>query len=374
MLILRFIFWLIGIWKLYRIPAFKKKSTKEFSLKEVDASDVSIIIPARNEEKRLPHLLKTISQQTVKPLEVIIVDDHSEDKTFQITQEAGYKAIKSSALPSGWQGKSWACWTGAKAAQGKTLMFLDADTRLEPHGLEEILSEYKKEAGPLSIQPYSIIEKPYENLTAFFSIIMMMGTNLFTPLGRRLKATVFFGPCQVMEKEDYLKVGGHAQHKGEILEDIALGQAFSTMGIPIRCMGGKGAIKVGLYPEAIGDLIDGYSKNFASGALAVRRIDLVLIIMWISGAVGTNILTAKTVASFTFPDGIFVIGLFLLYGIQIYWILMRIGSYSPWLIFLYPLALLFFIVIFIRALYLAHVLEIVNWKGRAIQIKQKDKD
>jgi 4,4'-diaponeurosporenoate glycosyltransferase len=222
MTVFRIIMWLCGLWLLFKIPAFTLgREDLEEGLK-----DVSVIIPARNEEKRLPVLLKSLKEQRVYPKEVIVVDDQSTDRTVEIAKDYGAKVVKGKALPSGWQGKSWALWQGVENSTGEILIFLDADTRIEQDGLNKIFSEFLKEKTPLSIQPYHKMEKLYENLSAIFNLILMMGTNVFTPLGRRLKPLAFFGPCQIMTREDYYKIGGHSIAKGSILEDISLGKNF----------------------------------------------------------------------------------------------------------------------------------------------------
>ena len=90
--------------------------------------NLSIIIPARNEEQNLPVLLCSINAQTVKPPEVIVVDDGSTDRTAEVAREFGAAVIASKPLPDGWRGKTWACQQGAQAATGDLLLFLDADT------------------------------------------------------------------------------------------------------------------------------------------------------------------------------------------------------------------------------------------------------
>ncbi|SHK26660.1 4,4'-diaponeurosporenoate glycosyltransferase [Anaerobranca californiensis DSM 14826] len=362
MFIFRLFMWLCGLWLLFKIPDFTFKNeglSKEFQ-------DVSIIIPARNEEKNLPKLLGSIREQKINVKEIIVVDDQSIDKTTENAKNYGAKIVKGKPLPSGWQGKSWALWQGVENSSGDILIFLDADTSIEQDGLVRIYTEFLKEKTPLSIQPYHKMEKLYENLSAIFNLILMMGTNVFTPLGKRLKPLAFFGPCQIMTKEDYFKVGGHTSAKGSILEDISLGKNFLNAGIPIRCFGGRGAISFRMYPGGIKEIIEGWSKNFASGAGQVGFINLLLITLWVSGMVGVTITTIRT-----FLVGEYLLevyGLFLLYGLQLYWLLSKIGNFSPLIIISFPINLLFFIYVFIRSFIMTFIFKRVNWKGRKIKV------
>lgn len=363
---IRFLFWLFGWWLLFKIPNLTGFRAGAGAAEL--ARGLSIIIPARNEEKRLPTLLTSLALQDLVPLEIMVVDDNSTDQTAALAREAGCIVLQPGELPSGWQGKSWASWNGAKAAKGQVLLFLDADTQLEPGGLARILAAFLEAEGPLSIQPHYRLEKLHENLSAFFGLIVMMATNLFTPLGRRLRPGAFFGPCQIMRREHYFQTGGHAQVKGNILEDIALGQNFVRGSIPTRCLGGRGGIRVGMYPGGIGELVQGWSKNFGTGALSLSFINLALISLWISGAVGASILFFVNAGGFPGPNAILPMLLYLAYVLQIGVLVSRLGNFSLWLGLVFPIPLYFFILVFLRTLFLTLVLKRVNWRGREIKL------
>ncbi len=100
---------------------------------------LSVIIPARNEAHNLPTLLGSLAAQSVRPCEILVVDDGSTDRTAEVARELGARVIASEPLPEGWRGKTWACHQGAQAATGELLCFVDADTWFEPGGLARIL-------------------------------------------------------------------------------------------------------------------------------------------------------------------------------------------------------------------------------------------
>jgi len=83
----------------------------------------------------------------MKPREVIVVDDHSQDATPEIAWKGGCRVILSEDLPEGWTGKPWGCWQGARRAQGGLFLFLDADTFLEEDGLAKLVSTYLEGKG-----------------------------------------------------------------------------------------------------------------------------------------------------------------------------------------------------------------------------------
>jgi glycosyltransferase involved in cell wall biosynthesis len=97
--------------------------------------NLSVIIPARNEESTLPHILNDLEMQTRKPNEIICVNDNSEDTTLDIIKNHNVKWVNLDSLHVGWKGKTWACQNGAKAANGDVLLFIDADVRLSKYAI-----------------------------------------------------------------------------------------------------------------------------------------------------------------------------------------------------------------------------------------------
>jgi 4,4'-diaponeurosporenoate glycosyltransferase len=112
---------------------------------------LSVIIPARNEEHNLPTLLRSLHSQSLRPGEIIVVDDGSTDRTADTARQLGATVVPSRPLPEGWRGKTWACHQGAQSARGELLLFLDADTWFEPNGFDGVMSAYP--GGALSIGP-----------------------------------------------------------------------------------------------------------------------------------------------------------------------------------------------------------------------------
>jgi len=224
------VFWVLGFFFLFRIPRCQGSTIRRKAY-----PSVSIVIPARNEENALPILLSSLRNQSFTPDEIIVVVGQSEDKTKHIAEKEGVIVIEPDPYPEGWIGKPWACYRGAKVAKGKIVIFLDADTFLEKDGLKRILDTYLNKDGVISIQPYHRTRQLYEQLSAFFNVIEMGAMGTFTVAGSLIKPIGLFGPCIVMRKETYWNTGGHNEVKGEIAEDIILGERFKQQNIPIYC-------------------------------------------------------------------------------------------------------------------------------------------
>ena len=251
--------WTLGWWLRPRLaaPDPTLDTAPAESGRGADPSKVSIIVPARNEAKNLPRLIHSIRAQRVWPLELLVVDDHSEDKTAEIAEAMGARVLASKPLPDDWRGKTWACHQGAEQAKGETLLFLDADTWLEDHGFKNLLSQY--ESGALAVGPWHQTEESYEAASLFFNLAMVAGT---VPDG-------LFGQCLLISAKDYKKCGGHEAVKGEVLENLKLRDHLVEKGIAARSIPGRGTVNFRMYPEGLGQLIEGWTKGFASGVAAL---------------------------------------------------------------------------------------------------------
>lgn len=361
--------WLLGFIFFFRIPVCKNSQVKN-----ITRPTLSIVVPARNEEASIPNLLRSLKGQVAVNDEIIIVDDHSEDKTATVAEKEGARVIKSKQMPSGWTGKTWACHQGAQEATGEVLIFLDADTTIEDGGLDRILGSYCEIDGVLSIQPYHRMRKLYEQLSAFFNLILMAAMGSFTIFGKKIKPIGLFGPVIILKKKLYSESGALEKVKGEILEDLAFGSEFKKRGIKLHCYGGRHAVAFRMYPGGINQLITGWSKGFAMGAAKTSIPVLIMIIAWITGAIGTtrHLLQGAITTDLSLITSWGL--LYIAFASQIYWMLYRTGNFKPYTALLFPIPLLFFLVVFTYSFFIIFIRRNVSWKGRTIEVKRRDKN
>lgn len=308
------------------------------------AGSVSLIIPARNEAHNLPRLLDSIRAQSAQPLEVIVVDDASTDATAAVAAARGATVVSSLALPDGWRGKPWACHQGARAAKGSLLLFLDADCWFEPGGLDAILRQFQ--GGAFSVCPHHRTEKPYEELSACFNLIMVAST-----AGHGL-----FGPMLLIDRASYDRTGGHGEVKGRVLENLRLASIYRAAGIPVSSMTGRGMLSFRMYPEGLASLVEGWTKGFASGAAETPRAAVILVALWISGLM---------ISLIALPFSLWSALLYLAFALQFGILLRRVGSFCWLTALLYPVPLLFYLAVFVRSLRRSG--KAVTWKGREIR-------
>lgn len=333
---------------------------------------VSVIIPARNEEDKLATLLESLQEQTLAPEEIIVVDDYSEDRTAEIAVAFGARVEQPAEEAADWLGKPRACWSGAQAATGSLLLFLDADTSLAPEALARLTAAHRRYGGLISVQPFHAMQRPYERLSAFFNIVLMGALRSFTLLGSRLQPHGSFGPCLVCSAGDYHRTGGHSLVKYEVLEDVALGRAMADRGVALRNFTGKEVVRFRMYPGGVREVANGWTKNFARGAMTTGPVLLIMLSAWIIGSgISAGYLGALAIEGWNSHTAL-GLGFYGAYVLQLWWLLRRIGNFGFLSALIYPLHLAFFAAVFLRSLYFTLFRRSVTWKGRQIPIHRRE--
>lgn len=326
---------------------------------------ISVIIPARNEEYNLPKILSDLKKQNKPVFEIICVNDASDDKTADVALSFGAKLINVEEKPDGWVGKSWACQLGANHAQGDSILFLDADVRLSPDAIGKLEQAQQKHDCVISVQPYHQAEKFYEQFSLFFNLIMIAANGVSCPFIQ--KNIGLFGPVILINKDDYQSIGGHLSVKNSIVDDLSLGEKLKSKGIPFKLFLGGKDISFRMYSGGFRQLLQGWTKNFATGASKTPLPLIFMIVLWISTCISAviyifNLITAYSVANFIFTIVIyFIVTLELMYAAH------YIGSFKKWLIAFFPLHLTVFLAIFIVSIFKKVFRIDVKWKGRNIK-------
>ena len=361
------IFWSLGFFFLFRIP----RCTRSQRGSTERHPSTSVIIPARNEADSLPVLLTSLRNGDSVPDEIIVVVGESEDGTREVAKVEGATVIDSGPLPEGWIGKPWACYQGARLAKGDMLVFLDADTSLERGGLTNMVDTYLETGGIVSVQPYHRTRRFYEQLSLFFNIIMMSAMGPFTVMGSRIKPIGLFGPCVIIRKAHYFESGGHINVKGEVVEDLALGEKLRQRNLPIHCYGGQGTVSFRMYPNGMRELVEGWSKGFATGARMAHIPLLVAVILWIGSGISATVFAIGAICSVHHAAIMWWTLAYLAYAIQVRWMASRVGTFKFYTALSFPVSLLFFMTIFLRSVFLICIRRSVRWKGIVISLKDK---
>ena len=325
-------------------------------------SSISVVIPARNEEQRISILLESLLAQDRAPEEIIVVDDESTDGTVAVCRRYGVRVIAAGDRPAGWVGKTWACSVGAARTHGELLLFLDADVELSVRAIGRLAAAHRAHGGAISVQPYHRTKRLYESFSALFN------AQAVTAVGVGARARGLFGPCILIDRESYDRCGGHEAVRDSVLDDVDFGVACRAHNVPIRTYLGGRAIRYRMYPEGPRAMVNGWTKNFLRGAGATPTRVLLLQSLWIIGAVTafaqtTISLTDSTLAVFT-PDQAVLI--YLTFAVLVGLSVRFYGSFGFGVALTFPLHLLFFGYIMLRALWVHARGGSVDWRGREV--------
>lgn len=230
-----------------------------------DQPEISIIVPARNEEASLGACLESLVSQTGVSFEIIVVDDHSTDRTHAIAEAfATVRVFEAGPLPAGWTGKNNAVISGVQQAHGEWLLFTDADTVHLPGSLARALREARENnVDMLSYSPEQIAVTFWE--TAVLPVVYAQLARQYPPSkvsDPNSPEAAANGQYILVNRAAYDAVGGHAAVASSILEDVALARAFKAAGRRIRFRYGADAVRTRMYRN-FRQLRDGWTKNLA---------------------------------------------------------------------------------------------------------------
>jgi glycosyltransferase involved in cell wall biosynthesis len=241
--------------------------------------ELSVIIPARNEERSLLACLASLLRQSEpgfalgQQWELIIVNDDSTDKTREIAANAaashnGVMLLDAPALDlssrGGFTGKSNACWTGAQTARGRYLLFTDADTIHETNDLSRSLREAEKyKAVLLSYSPRQTVAGFWQR--AVMPLVFSELASVYPPQQVNdpvLRLAAANGQFILVERDAYFSVGGHRAIGKNILEDVALAHNIKRGPRIIRFRYAPDALSTQMY-RTTSEMIEGWTKNLA---------------------------------------------------------------------------------------------------------------
>jgi Glycosyl transferase family 2 len=326
---------------------------------------VSVIVPARNEEACLGPCLQSLATQAGVTLEIIVVDDHSTDRTREIAlsfSNQQVRVIEAGPLHPGWTGKNNAVTTGSRAATGEWLLFTDADTIHLPGSLARSLEEAKRHgASLLSYSPEQIVKTLWEK--AIMPVIFAELAASYRPSqvsDPNSPAAAANGQYLLITRGVYDAVGGHAAAAANLLEDVALARAIKQSGRKIFFRYAADAVRTRMY-RSFAQLREGWTKNLAllfpapASLAALRATEFVLITASAASAVSATLRGREQPAV---AAGILAI---ILYGLFLKRIRRSHFSWDTNLLAIFGLPLFSYLLLRSKS---AHATGKVAWKGR----------
>lgn len=232
---------------------------------------VSIIIPARNEEGSIGAAVRSALSQSWRRLEVIVVDDASDDGTADEAREAGggderLRVMPGRPLPAGWLGKPSAVWHGQSLASGDVLLFIDADVKLHRSAVSQCM-EAMEERGldMISLWGTWLMESFWERTVQPVVGGFVRGAHPLDKVNDPESPEAFANGQYIMiRRSAYDAFGGHQVVKDEVLEDVRFAQRAKAAGLRVGMFLAPSLFSVRLY-TSLSEIWHGMLKNFYHG-------------------------------------------------------------------------------------------------------------
>jgi len=331
---------------------------------------VSILVPARNEERNIAACVHSLLAQDYPDFEVLVLNDQSSDSTVAILEQIAalnpkLKVLNGSPPPEGWVGKSWACVQLAEAAQGKVFYFTDADTVHQPQAVRRAVSVLiNGQADLLTGFPGQRMHTWGEKLIVPFFLWSFFS---FTPLALAYRLRLPWlsnavGQFMVFRREAYLAVGGHRKTADSIVEDLLLAQHVKAHGLRWRVINATNLLSCRMYLN-FKEALEGLSKNLFA-AFGFRLLPFLFIFLWLAVLFWLPpVLLLGCTVGWVF-EGSLALWVFCILIAVLIWLLPYHQLRFPvYLAFLYPVTLLFNEWIALRSLWMS-LSGKLSWKGR----------
>jgi glycosyltransferase involved in cell wall biosynthesis len=339
--------------------------------------ELTVIVPARNEEQSLGACLESLVAQSDNVFELgrnwelIVVDDQSTDRTVEIARSfPDVTVVEAAKLEKGWTGKNNAIWTAARRARGRWILFTDADTIHEPGDLHRAMHEASRHhAGVLSYSPRQLVKGFWQRVLmplVFSELALAYPPAKVSDPNQRVAAAN--GQFLLVEREAYRRLGGHVSVKDRVLEDVELAFLAKRRRLGLRFRYAPDALSTRMY-RSTGAMIEGWTKNLAllfNNAMATafwKVLDILLLVglPWLAIHLWNARFSARSL------EWLGAGWLLLLLWIRtLFRYYARVAkSNFPFLdCAISPLGLPLFIVLLYRSWFKHKVLKQVSWKGR----------
>jgi chlorobactene glucosyltransferase len=253
-----------------------------------DWPKVTIVVPARNEERNIRECVNSLLAQDYPHFSVIVVDDASEDSTADILLEmqhthpngARLEVVRVEQLPEGWAGKPHALHIGAVMADGEWLLFTDADTRHEPGALRLAVARALADGDDL------LSLGATQELPDFWGRVLMplayMGIAMQYPPRKvndpKSPVAIANGQYILLRRAIYRRIGGYAHPalRATVLDDRDLAAAVKRAGGRLELVDGRALVRTRMY-HGLGEHWEGWSKNAYAGSRGSGLFYLLMI-------------------------------------------------------------------------------------------------
>jgi glycosyltransferase involved in cell wall biosynthesis len=229
---------------------------------------ISLLFAARDEEEKLPRSLATLAALDYPHLEIIAVDDRSQDATGRILDDfasahARFRAVHVSQLPAGWLGKPHGLQKAFEVSTGEWLLFTDADVNLKPDILRRTMALTEQQnldhlTLVCNVEMHGFWEK---TLLTFFGLAFHLSTDAQSVSNPNSRAYVGIGAFQLLRRSAYEAIGTHRRLAMEVVDDMKLGKLVKQSGFRSCVAIAQDFVSVRWHAGAR-NIIRGVTKNF----------------------------------------------------------------------------------------------------------------
>ncbi len=233
---------------------------------------LTVVVPARNEAAGIAATLDSLLHAEGVSLQIIAVDDRSQDETGAIMDRIAARAgaegrslsvLHITELPAGWLGKTHAMAVGSRHAHSEWLLFTDGDVLFRRDALCLAL-EFAVSSGAdhFVLMPTVTLKTRGERMMlAFIHVMVIWALRLWrVPDAQARQDTIGLGAFNLIRREVYDDLGGWESLRMEVVEDLALGRLVKRRGFAQRVAFGPGLISVRWAQGALG-VVENLSKN-----------------------------------------------------------------------------------------------------------------
>ena len=264
---------------------------------------VSVLVPARNEERAIGRLMADVLASEGVELELVVLDDASEDRTAELVRDLAardgrVRLVPGGPLPAGWCGKQHACWQLARAARHDTWMFLDVDVVPARDAIARSVAFLDASGAALASGfPRQETGSFLEWLLLPLIHFVLLG---YLPLARSRQVNdpslaAGCGQLFVTRRADYERAGGHAAIRGSLHDGVKLPRAYRRAGLVTDIFDATEIASCRMYSRSL-DVWRGLSKNATEGIGSAATI-LPFTILLGGGAVLPPLLAAWGLAT-----------------------------------------------------------------------------
>lgn len=232
---------------------------------------VSIVVAARNEARGVERAMRSLLTLAWPALEVVAVDDRSEDGTGEILdrlarEDARLAVVHVGGLPGGWLGKNYALHVGSERARGDWILFADADVVMRPNLLGRVLRyAIEQRFDHIALAPeFHMPGLILETFNVGFVLSFYAFMRPWKAKDPRSRRFIGIGAFNLVRAAAYERAGGHAKIRLRPDDDIKLGKILKASGARQDLVAGKGLASVEWY-HSLSGLIHGLEKNAFAG-------------------------------------------------------------------------------------------------------------